>query len=133
MQKPPAQRATPDRFLGVRMSLEELRLLDAYAERERSRSRSDAVRSLVRAAGESRPDAVELPLQVRAELATIVEDGWARDTDAALAAVYQLGLEAFAELHAKRFKRLRRTARENFDRVEGRRRAEREGGGYLGR
>lgn len=133
MRKPPAQRAPSDRFLGVRLSLEELRLLDAYGEREQSRNRSDAVRSLVRAAGESRPDAVELPLQVRAELATIVEDGWARDEDAALAAVYSLGLEAFAALHAKRFDRLRRTARENADRLEGRRRAEREGGGYLGR
>lgn len=126
-------RETQDRFLGVRLTTEELRLLDDYAAREQSRNRSDAVRSLVRSTGGPSRDAVAIPLQVRAELETIVEDGWAPNVEAALVAVLTPGLEAFARAHSETLDRLREKARENADRRERRRQAEREGQGRLGR
>ena len=126
--------ATPqDRFLGVRLTAEELSLLDDHAARTNSRNRSDAVRSLVRTAGDARPDAVELPLQVRAELENLVEDGWASDIESALIAVVTPGLEAFTRLHAEMIPRLREKARDNASRQERRRRADREGRGLLRR
>jgi hypothetical protein len=128
-----AARETQDRFLGVRLTTEELRLLDAYAAREQSRNRSDAVRSLVRSTGAPSHDAVAIPLQVRAELETMVEDGWAPNVEAALVAVLTPGLEAFARAHSETLDRLRAKARENADRRERRRQAEREGQGRLER
>jgi hypothetical protein len=125
--------APQEKFLGVRLTVEELNLLDEFATRTNSRNRSDAVRSLVRAAGETRPDAVELPLQVRAELESIVEDGWAADVSGALTALVTTGLEAFARLHAEALPKLRDRARENASRQDRRRRADREGRGLLGR
>jgi hypothetical protein len=115
------------------LTSEELRLLDDFAVREQSRNRSEAVRSLVRSAGEPPRDAVPIPLQVRAELETIVDDGWAPNVEAALVAVLTSGLEAFARTHAETLPRLRRQARENVERGERRRQADHEGRGRLER
>ncbi len=97
-------------------------------------NRSDAVRAIVRHAAEAPASAaVELPETIRSELEELVEDGYARDVESALAAALHLGLGELARTHTERLPSLRETARAARDRKAGRRRADREGRGLLGR
>lgn len=126
--------APADYFLGVRLTQAELTELDRFGATEGRKSRSDAVRALVaRAARAVGPTGPELPVGLASQLDTIVEDGWARDQNEALTLVLTLGLSELARLHSERLPALRRTARESAERRGGRRRADREGRGLLGR
>jgi hypothetical protein len=120
-------------FLGVRLSSEEEALLEQFRTSNDLPNRSDAVRALVRGAGGAPVASVELPTTVRAELEEIVEDGYARDLDGALAIVLTLGLGELARTHAERMPALRERARSTSERRRDRRRADREGRGLLGR
>ncbi|HTT14925.1 MAG TPA: hypothetical protein VMG81_04000 [Thermoplasmata archaeon] len=120
-------------FLGVRLTPEEVALLDRFQHDRELPNRSEAVRSLVRTAAEGSTDAVELPATLRAELEEIVEDGYARDLDSALALVVHLGFGELVRTHAERLPTLRNHARSTVDRREARRRADREGRGLLRR
>jgi len=125
--------APATRFLGVRLNLEEESLLDRFQRDHALATRSDAVRALVRSASEPRPGSVELPPTLRGELEEIVENGYARDLEGAIALVTSLGLTELARTHSERLPALRERARSVKDRREGRRRADREGRGLLGR
>ncbi|MCI4373326.1 MAG: hypothetical protein L3K02_06770 [Thermoplasmata archaeon] len=120
-------------FLGVRLSTEEESLLDQFRTANDLPNRSEAIRTLVRSAGGVPATSVELPTTLRAELEEIVEDGYARDLDGALAIVLNLGLGELARTHAERVPALRERARSTSERRRDRRRADREGRGLLGR
>jgi len=119
-------------FLGVRLSAEEESLLEQFRTTNELPNRSEAVRSLVRGAGGAPVASVELPTTLRAELEEIVEDGYARDLDGALATVLTLGLGELARTHTERMLALRDRARSTSERRRDRRRADREGRGLLG-
>jgi hypothetical protein len=121
------------RFLGVRLTSEEESLLDGFQRDHGFSTRSDAVRALVRTASAPSPESVEIPPTVRGELEEIVENGYARDLEGALALATSLGLTELARTHTERLPALRERARAVKDRREGRRRADREGRGLLGR
>ena len=121
------------RFLGVRLSEDELAALDQWRERLGSPTRSDAVRALVRLAAERTPEGPRLPVTVHTEIEELVEDGYARDSSAALETLLALGLREFARLHTERVPGLRRAARDAAERRANRRRADREGRGLLDR
>ena len=125
--------APATRFLGVRLTLEEESLLDGLQRDHGLSTRSEAVRELVRTASEPRPGTVELPPTVLGELEELVEDGYARDLEGAIALVAGLGLSELARTHSDRLPALRERARSVKERREGRRRADREGRGLLGR
>ena len=125
--------APASRFLGVRLTAEEEALLERYRAEHELPSRSEAVRSLVRLAAEPSAAAVELPVTLRNELEELVEDGYVRDLEAALALAVNLGLGELVRTHAERLPALRDRARSTAARRAGRRRADREGRGLLGR
>ena len=125
--------APATRFLGVRLSSEEQSLLDEFQRTHGLSTRSDAVRALVRTAREPRVESVDLPPTLRGELEEIVENGYARDLEGAIALVTSLGLTELARTHSERLPALGAHARSVKDRREGRRRADREGRGLLGR
>lgn len=122
-----------DRFLGVRLSSDEVAALDRFREQSSLATRSEAVRALVRTAEVPAPETPELPPTVQAQLEQLVEDGFARDVPAALETILTLGLQEFARVYAERLPALRRTAREAADRRTSRRRADREGRRLLDR
>ena len=116
-----------DRFLGVRLTQEEVALLDRWKESSGSPTRSDAIRALVRGAERPAPETPELPTTVRSGLEQLVEDGIARDLPAAFDLVLTRGLEEVARVYHERLPALRRAAREASDRSASRHRADREG------
>lgn len=122
-----------DRFLGVRLTQEELEHLDRHGASIGSTNRSETVRALVRSATEPTPEQEGLPPSLREELSLLVEDGWAPDEGAALTAVLTLGLQEFARTHAERIPSLRQAARESAERRKARKAADREGRDLLER
>ena len=125
--------APATRFLGVRLTLEEVALLEQFRTANELSTRSDAVRALVRAAAERRPADVAVPETLRNELEELVEDGYVRDLDSAVTLVLTLGLGEVGRIHVERLAALRDHARSSAGRRENRRRADREGRGLLGR
>ncbi len=129
-----ARSATPaDRFVGVRLTAEELEALDRRREEIGSANRSEAIRSLVRGASASAAAGLELPASLREQLEVLVEDGWASDAEGALTAVLTLGLQEFARTHTERLSKLRQAARDGAERRKARSAADREGRGLLER
>jgi hypothetical protein len=129
-----ARAETPaTRFLGVRLTSEEESLLDQFRQDHGLSTRSDAVRALVRSASETRPESVSVPPTLQGELEELVENGYARDLEGAIALAVTLGLSELARTHSERLPALRERARSVKDRREGRKRADREGRGLLGR
>ena len=121
-------------FLGVRLTSEEASLLERFQTHRNLANRSEAIRELVRqGAEESAPSGVELPATLRAELEEMVEDGYARDIESAVALAVTLGIRELALTHAEHVPALRDRARSAHERREGRRRAAREGRGLLRR
>jgi Arc/MetJ-type ribon-helix-helix transcriptional regulator len=121
------------RFLGVRLTLEEVSLLEQFRSANELTTRSDAVRALVRGAAASRPADVTVPETLRNELEELVEDGYVRDLDSAVTLVLTLGLSELGRIHAERLAALRDHARSTAGRRASRRRADHEGRGLLGR
>jgi len=122
-----------DRFLGVRLSAEELDRLDRYRAAVGSPSRSEAVRALLRASEHPGTGQEELPLGLHEQLETLVEDGWAKSRDEALTLALTLGLQEMSRLYGERLPNLRQHARAGAERRRARRSAEREGRGLLER
>jgi Arc/MetJ-type ribon-helix-helix transcriptional regulator len=120
-------------FLGVRLTLEEESLLEQFRTTNELPNRSEAVRALVRGATDARPADVSVPATLRNELEELIEDGYARDMDSAVTLVLTLGMGELGRIHAERLAALRDHARNSSSRREGRRRADREGRGLLGR
>ncbi len=87
----------------------------------------------MREAGEPSDTAIEIPTTLRNELEELVEDGYARDLDGAVALVLTLGIRELARTHAEHVPALRDHARSAHGRRAGRRRVDREGRGLLGR
>jgi len=130
----PRSELRADRFLGVRLTLEELDHLDGWRAAHGNPSRSEAVRALLRAPEPAAgPSATELPVSLRAQLEELVEDGWAATEATALTVALTMGLEQIAKLHGEKLPALRRRAKEHADRSHQRRRADREGRGLLER
>lgn len=129
--------ATPTKsasyFLGVRLTPEEVERLDQFQKSREVGTRSEAVRLLVRQSIEAPQESVEFPVNLRAELEDVVEDGWARTIDEAVTLVATLGIQELSRLHGERLPALRRAARETAGRSERRRRADREGRELLDR
>ena len=122
-----------DRFLGVRLSVEELDRLDRYRAAIGAPSRSEAVRALLRASEQPRPEREELPVGLHDQIETLVEDGWAKNKDEALTLALTFGLQEMSRLYAERLPNLRQHARAGAERRRARRSAEREGRGLLER
>ena len=125
--------APTTRFLGVRLTSEEESLLDSFRRDHGLATRSDAVRALVRSASEARTESVTVPPTLEGELEELVENGYARDLEGAVALATSLGLAELARTHSERLPALSERARSVKDRREGRKRADREGRGLLGR
>ena len=125
--------APASRFLGVRLTAEEEALLERFRVSNELPNRSEAVRTLVRGAADARPADITVPTTLQNELEELVEDGYARDLDSAVTLVLTLGLGEVGRIHAERLAALRDHARNSAGRREGRRRADREGRGLLGR
>jgi Arc/MetJ-type ribon-helix-helix transcriptional regulator len=125
--------APASHFLGVRLTAEEVTLLDGFRVANQLPNRSEAVRTLVRGAGGAPASTVELPVTLRGALEELVEDGYARDLDGAVALVLHLGLGELARTHTERLPALRDRARSTAARGGARRRADREGRGLLRR
>ena len=125
--------APATRFLGVRLTEEEERMLEEYQRARALPNRSEAVRALVRAPAVPTPGGVELPSMLRHRLEELVEDGFARDLDGAIAIVVTLGLAELSRTHSERHEALRDTARRASERGKERRRADREGRDLLRR
>jgi hypothetical protein len=128
-----ARAAPATYFLGVRLTSEETALLDRFRTANDLPDRSAAVRMLLRRAGGAPVSEVELPATLRAELEEVVEEGFARDLDGAIATVLTLGLTELTRTHAERMEALRNRARSLSERRRDRKRADREGRGLLGR
>ncbi|MCI4348896.1 MAG: ribbon-helix-helix domain-containing protein [Thermoplasmata archaeon] len=122
-----------DRFLGVRLTAEELARLDRFGTSLDLPNRSEAVRALVRASDAVAAERDELPVGLSDQIETVVEDGWAPSRDAAVTLVLTLGLQELARIHAERFPSLRERAREAAERRRNRRKADRAGRGLLER
>jgi Arc/MetJ-type ribon-helix-helix transcriptional regulator len=120
-------------FLGVRLTLEEESLLDRFQKDHELPNRSEAVRALVRSGSDAARSTIELPPTLRNELEELVEDGYARDLDGALALLVHLGLAELVRTHTEKLPGLRERARSTAERRAGRQRADREGRGLLRR
>jgi hypothetical protein len=131
----PRAETRADRFLGVRLTSNELDRLDGWRAAHGNLSRSEAVRALLGAPDSAKgaAGATEIPISLRAKLEEIVEDGWAASADGALTLVLTLGLSELERLHAGRLPALRQHAKEQSARSHQRRRADREGRGLLER
>lgn len=125
--------ASVDRFLGVRLTTEELDRLDRFGRSLGTSNRSESVRALLRASEREAPGRAEVPIGLRDEIESLVEDGWAPNWDAALSTVLTLGLREFPKIFAKDLPRLRQRARDQAARRTARRSAAREGEGFLER
>ncbi len=125
--------APATRFLGVRLTLEEEALLEQFRSENELANRSEAVRTLVRRATETRPPDVALPVTLRHELEDLIEEGYVQSLDSAVTLLVNLGLTEMERIHAERLAALREHARASAARRESRRRADREGRGLLGR
>lgn len=125
--------STTSRFLGVRLTLEEARRLDELRATRGLASRSDAVRALLREGPREATGAVDLPVTRRRELESLVEEGYFTTVQAALEHALEAGLAELVRTHTEGFSALRRHAREARGERDGRRRADREGRGLLGR
>ncbi len=127
-------RAAPaNRFLGVRLTPEEASLLERFRTDQDLKTRSAAVRALVRGVGTPSDSAVEIPVTLRNELEELVEDGYARDMEGAVALVLTLGIRELARTHTEHVPSLRDRARSAHERRATRHRVDREGRGLLGR
>ena len=122
-----------EKFLGVRLTSEELDRLYRFGAAVGTSSRSEAVRALLRASKRLESGREELPIGVHEQIETLVEDGWARSQDEALTLALTLGLQELSRLYGERLPSLRQHARAGAERRKARRSAEREGGGLLGR
>ena len=125
--------APATRFLGVRLTAEEESLLDGYQRDHELATRSDAVRVLVRNASEPEAGSVPVPPTLHGELEELVENGYARDLEGAVALVANIGLTELARTHSERLPAMRDRARSVKNRREERRKADREGRGLLRR
>ena len=125
--------APSTRFLGVRLTTEEDDLLDQFCRKHAFANRSEVVRALVREAANERPRGGDLPATLRNELEELVEEGYATNFDGALALAVHSGIVELARTHTERMPALRNHARAASERREGRRRADREGRGFLRR
>lgn len=121
------------RFLGVRLSEEESRLLDEFRHARGIENRSDAVRALLKESSAAATPAAKLPPTVQHQVREIVEDGWAHDEEGALTLLATLGMQELSRLYADKVPALRGAARAARDRHLSRRKADREGRGLLER
>lgn len=128
-----ARAAPATYFLGVRLTSEETALLDRFQAANDLPDRSSAIRSLLRNAGGAPASGFELAPTMEAELEEVVEKGYARDLNGAIASVLELGLGELTRTHTERMSALRDRARLLADRKRDRKRADREGRGLLGR
>jgi hypothetical protein len=120
-------------FLGVRLTEEELRQLDAFQRARGIATRSDAVRILVRESQERAVPPLRIPTSMQHHIRELVEDGWANSEEDALNLLATMGAEAVSRLHTERMRALRGAARELRDRRQSRRGAENEGREFLER
>jgi Arc/MetJ-type ribon-helix-helix transcriptional regulator len=120
-------------FLGVRLTTEEESLLERFRAEHELPNRSEAVRALVRSATELPAAGVELPATLRNELEELVEDGFASDLGSAVTLLVTHGIRELVRTHDEDLPALRSIARTARDRRAGRKRADREGRGFLRR
>ncbi len=127
MSSPPKS-SSASRFLGVRLTLEEERRLEEFRTARGLSSRSDAVRALLREAGQAPPSpSVQLPATRERELESLVEDGYFTSVQAAIEHALEAGLAELVRTHGEGLSELRRRAREAREEKRERRRADREG------
>ena len=119
--------APAGRFLGVRLTPEEEARLESYRANRKLANRSEAVRALLLESAAPRPSLVELPVTRRRELEQLVEDGYFSTVEAAIEHALEAGLRELVADHGEGFSTLRRHAREERERGDRRRRADREG------
>ena len=127
-------------YLGVRLSDEELRILDDLVSRRGFAHRSDGIRRLLREAAElpapsplpSRGTSLPVPVSLARELDREVDDGWALSPEEALAKALELGLGELARQRDERRTRSRENARKLQREETDRKEATRAGRRYTG-
>ena len=121
-------------YLCVRITAEEASRLEQYRTDRQLATRSDAVRALVREAVESTDrSAIEIPTPLKNTLEELVEDGYAGDLESIATLVLTHGIRELSRTYTEDVSALRERARSSSARRAGRRRADREGRGLLGR
>ena len=103
----------PRSLVGVRLSEEEVHLLERLVTTWGLGTRSEVLRELIQRAGELPPpgrEALDLPPMLLAGLEEMVEDGWAETMADALARTVDRGLTVLAEEYAERGPRSRDAA-----------------------
>lgn len=129
--RPPTLSASESRFLGVRLTEEELAVLDRFRRLRGASNRSEAVRELVRSV-EGTGTSIEIPSTVLAVLESMVVDGWTSDLNQAVTMALTLGLDRMGETHEKLASQSRVAARDIAERRRAHRGADREGRDLLG-
>ncbi len=127
-------------YLGVRLSDEELRILDDLVSRRGFAHRSDGIRRLLHEAAEApttarapaRGPSLPVPVSLARELDREVDDGWALSPEEALAKALELGLGELARQRNERRTRSRETSRQLQREETDRKEATREGRRYTG-
>lgn len=105
----------PKTLVGVRLTREELGVLERITASWNLKTRSDALRALLDHASTIPPPGVqplELPSALRTELEDLVDDGWAGGLDSALTLAVSRGLSALSEDCKERGVTLRERAKE---------------------
>jgi Arc/MetJ-type ribon-helix-helix transcriptional regulator len=115
------------RFLGVRLTAEEVDRLERFRTERGLATRSEAIRALLESAGEPRARTAELPATRLRELEDLVEDGYFSTLDGAVESALEAGLRELVATHRDGLAELKRHAREMRERGDRRRRAAREG------
>jgi hypothetical protein len=103
----------PRSLVGVRLSEEEVRLLERLTTTWGLGTRSEVLRELIKRAGELPPpgrETLELPPMLLASLEEMVEDGWAETLTDALARTVDRGLSVLATEYEERGQRTRDAA-----------------------
>jgi hypothetical protein len=127
-------------YLGVRLSDEELRMLDELVSARGFAHRSDAIRRLLREASEppapspapAHGTPLTVPVSLARELEREVDDGWALTPEEALAKALELGLGELARQREERRTRSRESARQLQREETDRKGATRAGRRYTG-
>jgi hypothetical protein len=124
----------PRNLVGVRLSEDELLLLERLVISWGLSTRSEVLRELIRRGGElpsPGKESLELPPTILANLEEMVEDGWADSLHDALVRTVDRGLSVLSEEYSTRGAQSREAAHAVHARRAARKAAERRGMDYI--
>jgi hypothetical protein len=124
----------PRNLVGVRLSEDELHLIERLAISWGLSTRSEVLRELIRRGGELPPpgkETLELPPAILANLEELVEDGWADSLHDALVRTVDRGISVLSAEYSTRGAQSREAASAAHARRAARKASERRAMGYI--